>query len=187
MNLARLIRVRGLWAVALVGLGGSGVRAADATPAPAPVAAPAALGAPCETCAAAGAATCDANCKKPLFSGLHGLHTKKVHVPYLCPGACFGHFQTKWNRWEEVCQHYYQGVGVSDAPRAPIPAAKQPPLPTGTNPMGTSPMPTPMPPPAKSPDASPLPPPNAAPPIAPKPSDIPPLPMPKFPDSKFSP
>lgn len=176
MNLVRWIRARGLCAAALLGLSAGGSIAADATPAPTP-AAPA-LGAPCENCAASqpqGCETCDKGCRTPLFGGLH---THKVKVPYLCPGACFGYFQTKWNRWEDVCSHYYQGVNVSDAPKPVVPEAKRPPMP---KPLGTGPMPTPMPPP--KPEASPLPSPTPA----PSPTPIPPVPMPKGVDSKFSP
>jgi len=47
-------------------------------------------------------------------------HHQKCCTPYqttLCPGACFGYFQTQWHRWESVCPIPYQGVGLSDAPQ----------------------------------------------------------------------
>ena len=196
MILMRKFRETALSAAALLGLSAGVSRAADATPAPA--AAPAVEAGPaCATCAAEGCQTCSGKegCHKNLLGGMH-LHTKKVHVPYLCPGACFGYFQTKWNRWEDVCGHYYQGINVSDAPKAPIPAAKQPPTfgkPSGTG-TGTSPMLTPMPiPEGKAPiPSAPLPSPSVVPPtpktdlpIGPKASDLPPLPV--VPPSKFSP
>jgi len=48
--------------------------------------------------------------------------TRDKHAPYpvtLCPGACFGHFQTQWRKWDEVCPYPYLGIGVSDAQKIP--------------------------------------------------------------------
>ena len=44
----------------------------------------------------------------------------------LCPGACFGYFQTQWRKWDEVCPYPYLGVGVSDAMRTPGAAPPRP-------------------------------------------------------------
>jgi hypothetical protein len=48
-------------------------------------------------------------------------HTKGPYVVNLCPGACFGYFQTHWRKWDDVCPYPYQGIGVSDAPKPPAP------------------------------------------------------------------
>jgi len=51
------------------------------------------------------------------------LHKDKgPYVTNLCPGACFGYFQTQWRKWDEVCPYPYQGTGVTDAPKRPTPA-----------------------------------------------------------------
>lgn len=82
-------------------------------------------GAPCPTCTSPPAACTSGTCSK----SLHGKRCTPDQ-PYLCPGACFGYFQTQWNRWEDVCPLPYQGVGLNDAPRPPIPPATNPlPLP----------------------------------------------------------
>jgi hypothetical protein len=44
-------------------------------------------------------------------------HKKDPYPVTLCPGACFGYFQTQWRKWEEVCPYPYIGRGLSDAPR----------------------------------------------------------------------
>lgn len=113
-------------AVLAVVIGGSGfAAAADETPAPKVLAAPTAVaapGAPCATCngaaPAAGCSSCGRlggriGCGTALFGG----KKKAPYVVELCPGACFGYFQTQWHRWEDVCPLPYQGVGQSDAPR----------------------------------------------------------------------
>src|ERR1700744_4362818 len=99
MNLARRLRVRGLAALAAVSLAGRAVHAADAPPAPAPaaVAEAAPAGEGCQTCSG------DPAGRKPFFQSVpfgHGelkskLHTHTLNTPTLCPGACFGYFQTK--------------------------------------------------------------------------------------------
>jgi hypothetical protein len=64
---------------------------------------------------------CD-TCGKFLGSHLH--KGKKAPYPVtLCPGSCFGYFQTQWRKWDEVCPYPYLGQGVSDAPRQPGAAA----------------------------------------------------------------
>jgi hypothetical protein len=77
----------------------------------------------CATCNSA-AAACD-TCGKVRKSNL--FH-KKSCIPYqtqLCPGACFGYFQTQWHRWENVCPIPYQGVGLTDSPARATPAVPQ--------------------------------------------------------------
>jgi len=52
---------------------------------------------------------------------------KKGYYPVnLCPGACFGYFQTQWRKWDEVCPYPYLGQGVTDAPRLPGTTAPKP-------------------------------------------------------------
>jgi hypothetical protein len=73
----------------------------------------------CPTCAAGqhGAPAKSCNTCGKWFTG------RRDHkAPYpvsLCPGACFGYFQTQWRKWDEVCPYPYTGIGVSDAPRLP--------------------------------------------------------------------
>jgi hypothetical protein len=79
----------------------------------------------CATCNSASSA-CDSCKVKSLFHGFH-----KPCKPYqtkLCPGACFGYFQTQWHRWDNVCPIPYQGVGMSDTPRASRPGVSPAPV-----------------------------------------------------------
>jgi hypothetical protein len=116
--------------VAVFGWGGSAF-AADVTPAPA---APGIVGAAPVSVGAAGCASCQSGkngflkghcnaCGKLLGSNLH--KDKKAPYPVtLCPGACFGYFQTQWRKWDEVCPYPYLGIGVSDAPKTPGAASR---------------------------------------------------------------
>lgn len=73
----------------------------------------------CSSCGSCGRAPCDTTC----ISNLITKHNNKK-VPFavnLCPGACFGYFQTQWRKWDEVCPYPYQGTGVTDAPKPPSP------------------------------------------------------------------
>lgn len=113
-------------AVAVFAWTGAAASAADVAPPPPPLgtvaAAPVSVGAPgyegCESCQhGAVRSKCDA-CGKLL--GSHLLKSKKAPYPVtLCPGACFGYFQTQWRKWDDVCPYPYTGIGVSDAPRPP--------------------------------------------------------------------
>src|SRR4029453_12454050 len=93
-----------------------------ATPPGTVAAAPVSVGASgCESCGSCqhGAirAKCDV-CGKLLGSHLH--KDKKAPYPVtLCPGACFGYFQTQWRKWDEVCPYPYLGIGVNDSMRIP--------------------------------------------------------------------
>ncbi|MCS6864656.1 MAG: hypothetical protein RMJ56_17650 [Gemmataceae bacterium] len=98
--------------------------AADVTPPPLPIAPPS-VSDPAWI-ADPGCPTCQHGLPKSRCAScgprLGHLTQKNKNAPYpvqLCPGACFGYFQTQWRRWEEVCPYPYQGVGVSDAPRRP--------------------------------------------------------------------
>jgi|SRR5579883_314317 len=95
----------------------SSVHAADITT-PTPVVA----GAAPLTVGDAGCATCQ-SCQHGLASGscptcgklitgarLHKSN-KKPYPVNLCPGACFGYFQTQWRKWDEVCPYPYLGMG----------------------------------------------------------------------------
>jgi hypothetical protein len=110
--LARLTRkVAAVATVAAVWSAGPAA-AADVTPSPAAAAAvgvypgmPAAGCAPCEhgtigNCAACGLAR---------FGKGQLLHKNTLYPVNLCPGACFGYFQTQWRKWEDVCPYPYTG------------------------------------------------------------------------------
>lgn len=132
-------------AVAALAWSGATASAADVTPPPvtraAPVYAdPVTVGAGCPTGGCSTAAGCEScqhgaiRAKCDVCGKLLGSHLKKdKKAPYpvtLCPGACFGYFQTQWRKWDEVCPYPYTGTGVSDAAR--IPAASVNPPRTGT-------------------------------------------------------
>jgi hypothetical protein len=123
---------RAAFVAALAWAGGEAL-GADVVPprpiAPAVVGAPPVLGAGpvivegeagpggCATCQHGAAAGTCSRCAKWL-----ALHKHKGQFPVtLCPGACFGYFQTQWRKWDEVCPYPYLGTGVSDAGRLPGP------------------------------------------------------------------
>jgi hypothetical protein len=114
-------------AVVLMAWNCSNLNAADIPMVPPPVAGqysqPAATAPPgnCPTCASAAShATGSKSCST---CGSHWFqhHTKGPYVVELCPGACFGYFQTQWRKWDDVCPYPYQGIGVSDAPKPVAP------------------------------------------------------------------
>ncbi|MDB5306188.1 MAG: hypothetical protein JWO38_390 [Gemmataceae bacterium] len=119
--------------------------AADVAPpiSAAPTAVPADVCPTCNGAAPSGCKTCGKAC--------HGIfpHSRKPYVTHLCPGACFGYFQTQWHQWENVCPIPYQGVGQSDAPVRPTPSVAGPgltPQPTDPKVKGSDqPLPKPMP------------------------------------------
>jgi hypothetical protein len=43
----------------------------------------------------------------PIFDKLY---IKKHCVPTICPGSCYGHFQTKWTPWPAACPSWQAGV-----------------------------------------------------------------------------
>jgi hypothetical protein len=104
-------------------------RAADETKTPGPGAAqvsvlPPTAGGSCATCGAAGPTVGCSTCGK-LLRGHNRFGHKNKNEPFqvnLCPGACFGYFQTQWRKWDDVCPYPYLGTGVSDAPKPPAPA-----------------------------------------------------------------
>ena len=109
------------------GLSGS-ASAADITPTPQsgpPMAVgPTVQGSCCASCALGldrfGA--CDGGCNTCHTCGqLFHSHNRGPFVVNLCPGACFGYFQTQWRRWEQVCPYPYQGINVTDAAKSPSP------------------------------------------------------------------
>ena len=127
----KMLLVAVVWACASAGQ----ARAADVQPVPVYSTAPAALAAgPCVS--QAGCGTCATglsrftagfrgapSCNKSLCDTrwLHLQHRKEPYVVTLCPGACFGYFQTQWRKWDDVCPYPYQGSGVGDAARGPVP------------------------------------------------------------------
>ena len=145
MTLGSILRLFSLpVAVAITALGFSGVaRAADQPGAAS--AAPTMVGdyRGCATCNSA-AVACD-SCSKVHKSLFHHHKTCTPYQTTLCPGACFGYFQTQWHRWENVCPIPYQGVGLTDAPLRSSPLVAPPvvaPKTTGSD--GPVPKPLPM-------------------------------------------
>jgi hypothetical protein len=102
--------------------------ASDTPVKPAPTTAGPAImpGVGCSSCAAA-QSTFGHVCGKPACgTAWFGQHKNKPYVVNLCPGACFGYFQTQWRKWEDVCPYPYLGIGMSDAPNPPMPKLKTP-------------------------------------------------------------
>jgi hypothetical protein len=139
------------------------VRAADVPAKPPPLVVVGTEGAPsggCSTCAGPAVGSCNNGaCGRHMISLHH--HSKEPFVVNLCPGACFGYFQTQWRKWDEVCPYPYQGVGVGDAPRPALP------IPTEKFPKkdGALPEPRPVDPKMKDPKLPPPPPVSGLPPI----------------------
>jgi hypothetical protein len=162
-------------AVALFACAGS-ASAADVyvppqPPVAAPVYAPADPG--CASCQNGGPVV-RGNCTT---CGRGSLIPQKNKGPYqvnLCPGACFGYFQTQWRPWGEVCPYPYIGQGVSDHPRPPAPVINVP-RPGGSD------LTPPRPLDPKSIDPKMLDP-KTPQPMPPIPGGLPPIPMPP---SKF--
>src|SRR5437588_3273 len=50
------------------------------------------------TCKSCGAHSCH-SCSKCGTPWIHS-HTKGPYIVNLCPGACFGYFQTQWRKWD---------------------------------------------------------------------------------------
>jgi hypothetical protein len=132
----------------------------------------------CATCGTAtrGGLFGHGSCGKPTCpTGLFG-HKKEPYVVTLCPGACFGYFQTQWRKWDEVCPYPYQGTGVSDAAGQPSPflpsppGSDRPPVDKKGKDGGTLPDPRPIDPKTGKPVAPP-PPGNGLPPIPPAPGN----------------
>jgi hypothetical protein len=73
----------------------------------------------CASCQHGAAAGTCSRCDKWL-----SLHKRKTPLQVsLCPGACFGYFQTQWRKWDEVCPYPYQGTGPAVG-ALPPPGAK---------------------------------------------------------------
>lgn len=151
-------------AVAVLVCNGSPAPAADVAPPAAPAvvgAAPVTVGDPgcatCTTCQHGGAKATCSKCNKSLILGALQQHKNKGPYPVtLCPGACFGYFQTQWRKWDDVCPYPYLGTGVGDAPRPP--AGVLNPRPAGSDLAPPRPLdPKVMPDPKKS-DLPPIPP-----------------------------
>jgi hypothetical protein len=131
MSFRSSVRRSALGAAALAVLAWTGppARAADVTPPAVPSAVPVTVnadaagcdsGAPgcagCQGAARAGRSGC-ASCGRLFANGGPFHRTPNPYPVNLCPGACFGYFQTQWRRWDEVCPLPYLGQGVSDDPR----------------------------------------------------------------------
>jgi hypothetical protein len=68
------------------------------------------------SCRGVNSACANSSCETSRFP----MHKKEPYVVNLCPGGCFGHFQTQWRKWDEVCP--VQGVvEVMPPPIPPLP------------------------------------------------------------------
>jgi hypothetical protein len=108
--------------------GSASLRAADYPAVPVgqgvnPAIMPQTGGGGCTTCGG-GPVTGGTGCSSCKSCG--GKHQRAPYVVNLCPGACFGYFQTQWRKWDDVCPYPYQGIGVSDAPKPPSPVLPSP-------------------------------------------------------------
>jgi hypothetical protein len=154
MNVHKLIFTAAVAVVFAISIQGN-VRAADTPAVPQPVAGAATLpatGAPvvgCATCGSAGGLAGGKSCPT-CGSSWFRKHDKGPYVVNLCPGACFGYFQTQWRKWDDVCPYPYQGIGVSDAPKPVAPV-----LP-GINKTTTPTIPSPRPVEGKTSDSKPM-------------------------------
>ncbi|HSQ57814.1 MAG TPA: hypothetical protein VLM40_18975, partial [Gemmata sp.] len=93
--------------------------------------------------AASRAAKCnqgDCSASRPHFQG-----KKEPFAITLCPGACFGYFQTQWRKWDDVCPIPYIGSAGAkgSVPQIPYypPSSDQPVLEKKGD--GSAPMPRP--------------------------------------------
>lgn len=115
MSISKLFAPLTLAATAMLAWSDCSAFAAD-TPMPAQMtsafgAAPVSVGAPgCATCEHGSPAADCTSCGRKLLPGR--LCNKTPHASAsLCPGACFGYFQTQWRKWDDVCPYPYLGIG----------------------------------------------------------------------------
>jgi hypothetical protein len=99
--------------------------------------------------------------------------------PTLQPGTCYGHFQTKWRKWEDHCPN--PGGCATAAPGVTAPPAVLVPQPTVPTPPPPLPQETPKaePPKGEVPKVDPVPPPKI--PLVPKETGLTPAPLPVVP------
>ena len=145
MSISKLCASLTLTATAVLAWSDRAAFAAD-TPMPAPMtsafgtAAQVSVGAPgCATCEHGVPAAGCTSCGRKLLSG-QLLHKNTHASASLCPGACFGYFQTQWRKWDEVCPYPYSGTGTGNNSAPPT----GPFFPPNMTPPGTS-LPTPRP------------------------------------------
>jgi hypothetical protein len=131
--LARLTRKVGAAATVVAVWAGGSASAADVVPPPprpamsvfdtSPIPAlPPSLG--CESCKPGGVGHVLKHGGATL--GKHLSHKKGPYPVHLCPGSCFGYFQTQWRKWEDVCPYPYVGTGptvTSAGQPLPLPGA----------------------------------------------------------------
>src|SRR5262245_24436037 len=94
--------------------------------------------------AAGGCASCESGQVTSGSSHLGKIHqlrrARPLYQVNLCPGACFGYFQTQWRKWDEVCPYPYSGVGPGNqsnpptGPLIPQPGSRSLPMPRPTDP-----------------------------------------------------
>ncbi len=104
-------------------------------------------------------------------------YIRKYCGPTLNPGSCYGHYQTKWRKWEEVCPQGGDGGCAGTVPNAmPIMSSPVQPAPSSSL---MVPMPMPLPVPATPVPAPKEPTPKQEPaPVSVAPAPLPNIPMP---------
>lgn len=72
-------------------------------------------------------------------------YIRKYCGPTLIPGTCYGHFQTKWRKWEDHCPQGVGGCAPASAlsALAPMPVYAAPPHPSPLYPSAATPAPAP--------------------------------------------
>ena len=116
MNLNSLARsLAGRVAALTFVLGAVGTSGAADTPVAGPPQVLLHASAPCATCAAPAGVPCGPTCATAACRTHFG-RPKLPYQTHLCPGACFGYFQTQWSKWEDVCPLPYQEQRYTDHP-----------------------------------------------------------------------
>ncbi len=104
-------------------------------------------------------------------------YIRKYCGPTLNPGSCYGHYQTKWRKWEDVCPQGREGGCAGTTPGATSMSIMASPVQSAPSNSSMIPMPMPIPVPA-----TPIPAPKEAiPKLEPAPVSIAPAPLPNIP------
>ena len=104
-------------------------------------------------------------------------YIRKYCGPTLNPGSCYGHYQTKWRKWEDVCPQGSEGGCAGTTPGATSMSIMASPVQSAPSNSSMIPMPMPIPVPA-----TPIPAPKEAiPKLEPAPVSIAPAPLPNIP------
>lgn len=104
-------------------------------------------------------------------------YIRKYCGPTLNPGSCYGHYQTKWRKWEDVCPQGGEGGCAGTTPGAmPVLSSPVQPAPSSSL-MIPMPMPLPVPPTPVPAPKEPTPKQDPA-PVSVAPAPLPNIPMP---------